>query len=198
MSKPIQTPNQRVFGDSCMVAASVQRDATKKLAATAEVVPGLPAGLHYNSSLAQGELVAAVGSNDVFYGAFINLPINTLSGRTSLGEMNAYQATVEEVGRIRVRQARYQNSVGGETYINPFMGTAPVKANIGALVDVVTVAYSGTAGINPFATNIAKWQLTGGSGNGFNDVGIITDVSDDATEVEIRLFDKYTVYAAIS
>jgi hypothetical protein len=198
MSKPIQTPNQRVFGDSCAVVCSVQRDATKALGALAEVVPGLPAGLHYNSSAARGELVTDVTTNDVFYGAFINLPINTLSGRTSLGEMQANQSTVEVVGRIRVRQARYQNSQGGESYINPFMGTAPTKANIGTLVDAVEVAGSGGEGINPFAVTIMKWQLNGGSGNGFNEVAVITDVSDDGTEVELRMFDKYTAYAALA
>jgi hypothetical protein len=193
MAKPIQTPNQREFGDSCMVAASVHRDATKNLAATAEVVPGLPAGLHYNSVAARGELVAAAGANDRWYGAFINLPINSASGRTSLGEMDANQATVELSGRLRVRQAMYQ-TVTGTTSINPF-DVAPTKADIGKLVDAIVVAPGAT---NPFTTNILKWVLAaGGSGNGFNDIAVITDVSDDGTEVELRLLDVMPIYAAL-
>lgn len=197
MSLPIQTPRQGVFGDSVAVLASVLRDATKFLASTAEVVPGLPAGLGGGGGDAdKGKLKAAVDADDVMYGAFINLPINSFLGRTSLGEMAATKATVERVGRILVRNAVYQTSTGTQATIKPFVNGDPVAADVGTLVDAAVVAPGAD---NPFTTNILKWQKASvAAGNGFNEVGVITNISDDGSEVEIELLQKFVAYAAIT
>jgi hypothetical protein len=188
---PMQTPNQGVFGDSVAIVADGQRDGSKNLAATAEVVPGLPASL-IGTGADQGKLGSAGGASSVSYGAFIQLPINTISGRTSLGEMEAKKATTLLNGRIRVRNAVYQDTNGVQTTIPPFNGTAPVSTNVGTLVNAIEVA-AGPSADNPFTTVLLKWTMATGAGNGYLALGVITWVSDDGTEVEIRIFDKYTL-----
>jgi hypothetical protein len=187
-----------VFGDSVADLTNQLKDATKFLAPTAEVVPGLPAGLGGATTPAtQGKLKTDVEALDAWYGVFIGLPINTFLGRTSLGEMRATQAVVERDGRLIVRRAVFQTPSGtGEVFVDPFT-TAPVATDIGKLVDAVEVAPSGTPGINPFTTSIMKWQIAGGAGNGFADVARITNVSDDGTEVEIEIITKVGVYGAV-
>ncbi len=200
MALPIQTPRQGVFGDSVAVAASVLRDGTKLAAETAEIVPGFPAVLGVAADVDKGKLKSTPDALDVFYGAFIQLPINVLLGRTSLGEVTAQRGTVERIGRIRVRDAVFQDSsgTGSETTIKPFFGGDPNTTNVGELVDAREVA-AGPSADNPFTTALLKWQLASvAAGTGFNNIAFITDVSDDGTEVELELLQTLTIRASIS
>lgn len=197
MSLPMQTPRQGVFGDSVADLTNQLRDATKLLAPTAEAVPGLPIGLGGATTAAvQGMLKSAAEALDVFYGVIVGLSVNSLLGKPSLGEMGAARATVERLGRLVVRRATYQTPAGSEAYIEPFT-TAPVATDVGSLVDAVVVAPSVTPGVNPFTTNILKWQVAGGVGNGFADVARITAVSSDGSEVELEIVTQNAVYGAV-
>lgn len=190
---PIQTPRQSIFGDSVAVLADILRDATKFLATTAEVVPGLPAALGGGAADPNvGKLKAAPDADDMFYGVFIALPINTFLGRTSLGEMEAKKATVEVQGRLVVRDAVYQTSVGTQETISPF-DTLPTVADVGKLLDAIVVVPGAT---NPFTTNILKWRLHTTVGAGFGEVAMLTGVSDDQTEFEIQLLAGAFLYEA--
>ena len=189
---PIQTPRQSIFGNSCDVLADILRDATKFLASTAEVVPGLPAALGGGAADANvGKLKANPDTDDMFYGVFINLPVNTFSGRTSLGEMEAKKATVLQEGRLVARDAVFQTSTGTQQTVSPFTGTVPSVADVGKLLDAVVVVPGAE---NPFTTNVMKWRLTTTGGAGFQAVAMLTAVSDDQTEFEIRLLPGAFVY----
>lgn len=192
---PIQSPRQSVFGDSCAVLADIMRDATKFLVSTAEVVPGLPAALGVGAGDANvGKLKADPDTADVFYGVFINLPINSFLGRTSLGEMEAKKATVLQQGRLLARDAVFQTSTGTQDTIKPFLGTVPTTGDVGTLLDAVEVAPGAD---NPFTTTILKWQLHTAAGNGFTKCAMLTGVSDDSTEFEINILPGAFVYGAI-
>ena len=191
---PIQTERQGIFTDSVAVLSSVQRDATKLLISTANVVPGLPAAMVRGATPAtglQGQLNSVAdatgGEEDLFYGVFINLPVNTLLGRTSLGEFEAKRATVELQARIIVRDARFQNTTGGETIIIPFDGALPTVADIGKKLHAVNVTDAAFAG----GPNLLKWHIEGSTTGvtGFEDIAVLVGVSDNSpiTEFEILI-----------
>jgi len=193
MNRPMQTPKQGLFGDSCAVLASVMRDATKYLVSRADVIPGLAAAMMTTASSAERGMlntdvsVAGASETAIFYGVFIQLPINAVIGRQNLGDFASKQATVERVGRIVVRSATFQTVAGGQVTISPFdTGVAPGIADVGKSVHAVRVQETGIPG-SPF---ILKWRVKAGGGtafDGFADVGSITAVSDDSSEVEIDI-----------
>ena len=189
----MQTPRQGIFGDSCAVLVSEQRDATKYLVADADVIPGLPAAMKTTTGSAErGLLDSSVdvtgGETGISYGAFIQLPINAVIGRQNLGDFASKQATVERRGRIVVREAVFQtNTPAGQVTISPFdTGVMPTIADIGKVLHAVMVSEP----LIPGTPNILKWRVKQGAGapfHGFSSVATIVGVSDDSSEIEIDL-----------
>lgn len=196
MALPIQTPRQAIFSDSAAILTEIMKDSTKLLISTAEVIPGLPCAMAAGATPAadRGKLTSIPGTDDIFYGVFVSLPINTTLGRTSLGEMEAKRSNALLNGRLVVRNAVFQASDGSEQTIAPF-DVLPTKDNIGSTLDALVVAPGAPA--NPFAVNIMKWRIAAsGGGAGFANIAVLTGVSDDQTEFEIWLPGLVAVYAA--
>jgi len=195
---PIQTPRQGIFADSCAVLFEVTVDATKNLAGTAALVPGLPLALGGGQDANVGNLKSAAVSGDRTYGVGVDLPINNLMGRTPLGDFGSPKGKTLLQGRIRVRNFRAQRTnasgVTEEDEVSPWTGTVPTIADAGSLLDAAVVDTSvdpdteaGDLKTNPFQVSILKWQLNGNGGNGFAKVARLLSVSDDGSEFEIEV-----------
>jgi len=193
MARPMETPGQGVFGDSLTVLSRTQEDASKLVVTAANVVPGAPAcltGGNAATAANRGKLHSIVSSSqDIFYGAFVNPPANSVYGRSTMGEFDAKRADVLLQGNILVRDCVYMDvTTALETTIS-LWNAKPVAGDVGKPVWVFEV-------VNGFAvgTNMLKWSITKAAPNnseGFGEtispVAKLVGISDDATEFELSI-----------
>lgn len=211
MALPTVTPGQGVFTFGIDPTSRLMVDSTKPASTTAEIVAGYPIALDQSAASLTDNCTWT--TSDIFYGVSSS-NVNTLAGRTSLGEFEANKVNAELIGRYKIRKSVFLNSAGAEVTASPFLTNAgaaswPTTADIGKTLAAiaVTIADTNDAFYGSGATTKLVWCVaTSGTNNGFGPVtangfshiGTITDVSSDtaATEVEIMLTGARVAYIA--
>jgi len=191
MSKAVITPGQGFFAPGYQPRQVILEDGSREVstAATMQFVQGFPLAMD-GATTDQGKLKSVTdAATDVFYGVN-TLNVNTLRGRTSLGEFTTNRTGAVLQGIVTVRRSVFQDASSTsnpEVTVSPFTGFAgtngfPVATDIGKTVDAIEVTSESTLG----SVAILKWGVGGGSDTGFADVAVILDVREN-DEVDLWL-----------
>jgi hypothetical protein len=193
------TPGQGFYAPGYVPRQSLFKDSTRLASITAnqEFVMGCPIGLGGSGVAAdQGKLISfTTDATDGFYG-LAGQNINSLRGRTSLGEQKNLRMNAELQGIFTIRRSVLLDAAGAEQTISPFTGFSgangfPVAADEGKLIDAIEVTSEAALG----SVTMLKWGTGGGSNTGFADIAIIVAVRETDEEVDIYLPGKLVARA---
>lgn len=191
---PTITAGQGPVTPAVSPTARIMVDSTKT-ADTTEIAAGYPASLDVSAGLVS----AQCGASDIAYGMFSS-DINTLYGRTSLGEFNAVRPNCELAGRYTIRQAVYPDSSGNELTAYPITNEDASASEWSTVaVGDILAAVLNTSSISGDAFNgksMLRWVPNAASGAGYAAVASVVSKSEDGTEVEIVLTGHAQAYDA--